>query len=52
MLDFGRLIVTTTLAEPRGIAAPLVLPENAKRLSNGFEQALRGDLDRCSTQVA
>ena len=29
-----------------GLVAPVVLPENAKRLSDGVEQALRRNLDR------
>ena len=47
MLDFSRLDCHHDAGGAAvGLAAPIVLPENAKRLSNGFEQALRGDLDR------
>ncbi len=29
-----------------GLVAPVVIPANAKRLSDGLEQTLRGNLDR------
>jgi len=46
MLDFSRLDCHHDAGGAAvGLAAPIVLPENAKCLSNGLEQALRGDLD-------
>ena len=46
MLDFGGFDRHDDAGGAVRLAAPIVLAENAKRLSNGFEQALRGDLDR------
>ena len=47
MLDFRRLDRHHDVGRAAiGLVAPVMLPENAKRLSNGFEQALRCDLDR------
>ena len=44
MLDFRRLDRHHDAGgDPVGLVAPVVLPENAKRLSDGFEQALRSD---------
>lgn len=46
MLDFSRLDCHHDAGGAAvGLAAPIVLPENAKRLSHGFKQALRGNLD-------
>jgi hypothetical protein len=46
MLDFGGFDGHDDAGGAVRLAAPIVLAENAKRLSNGFEQALRRDLDR------
>lgn len=37
MLDFRRLDRHDDAGRAAGIAAPLVFPENAKRLGHGFE---------------
>ena len=47
MLDFRRLGRHHDAGGTAiGLVAPVVFSENAKSLSNGFEQALGGDLDR------
>jgi hypothetical protein len=46
MLDFGRLDRHHDAGGAViGIVAPVVLAKNAKRLTNGLEQALRRNLD-------
>lgn len=47
MLDFRRLDRHHDAGGAAvGLVAPVVIPENAKRLSHGLEKALRCDLDR------
>jgi len=45
MFDFRGLGRHYDAGAALGLVAPIVLAENAKRLSNCFKQALRGDLD-------